>query len=665
MYRLALDHKARQIVLIAGILLAASLLALFLHRSAFAQDNGPIEYAEGSKDVVATFTASDPEDDTITWSVTDTDGGVLDFKIGRTNGVLEFTSAPDFEDPKGGASDDAITYNATVTATSDDGAGSTNTDTYSVSVKLTDVPEDGEVSWTVDPDGGATHTPGTPKLTQFQVDASVMASVEDGDISGATKTVVATHTDVPAAPIWRWYRSPDKVSDGTEISGATTDTYTVTPADVGMYLRVVAIYRIAGNVDQETASLTSDYPVLAARVGANKLKFDPSALKRSVAEGKKGASVGDPVTATGGHGAVNYTLGDATTGVDNDRFKVDQKTGQITTNVDFNSEGEGAATASPAAAGSCAEAASGSPDTECIVTVRATDASGSATAAAASAGVFVDATVTITLTDVNEKPGSFTGMETITRPENLTALADTGSEADVTYTATDPEGRNLTYRLMGLDASKFQLSAARVLSFKEAPDFEEPGDSNRDNVYQVTVRASDGVTHADRMVTVTVTDANDDPKITKVTTPINYPENGKNPVVTFKATDQDGDTITWSVLSTGREDFKIGSSDGKLEFLEPPDYENPGGGAGDDSTTYTVTVTATSPDGAGGTNDDTFELTVKVTKVAEEREGYLDRGSHRWGGSHPAIDAVPGRRDPDGQRDRWRYSNGYPGGCHR
>ena len=36
-----------------------------------------------------------------------------------------------------------------------------------------------------------------------------------------------------------------------------------------------------------------------------------------------------------------------------------------------------------------------------------------------------------------------------------------------------------------------------------------PGDQNGDNVYEVTVRASDGVLYADRMVTVKVTDADE------------------------------------------------------------------------------------------------------------------------------------------------------------
>ena len=45
---------------------------------------------------------------------------------------------------------------------------------------------------------------------------------------------------------------------------------------------------------------------------------------------------------------------------------------------------------------------------------------------------------------------------------------------------------------------------SQVLSFKKSPDFEMPGDRNTDNVYEVTVRASDGTLNADRMVVVKV-----------------------------------------------------------------------------------------------------------------------------------------------------------------
>ena len=44
-----------------------------------------------------------------------------------------------------------------------------------------------------------------------------------------------------------------------------------------------------------------------------------------------------------------------------------------------------------------------------------------------------------------------------------------------------------------------------VLAFKDKPDFEDPGDMNGDNVYEVTVVASDGANAAMRDVTVKVT----------------------------------------------------------------------------------------------------------------------------------------------------------------
>ena len=48
--------------------------------------------------------------------------------------------------------------------------------------------------------------------------------------------------------------------------------------------------------------------------------------------------------------------------------------------------------------------------------------------------------------------------------------------------------------------------SVRTLAFKENPDFENPADSNSDNIYAVTVRATDDVLHhEDRALTVKVT----------------------------------------------------------------------------------------------------------------------------------------------------------------
>ena len=53
-------------------------------------------------------------------------------------------------------------------------------------------------------------------------------------------------------------------------------------------------------------------------------------------------------------------------------------------------------------------------------------------------------------------------------------------------------------------------ATCKILAFKEMPDFEMPGDQNKDNVYEVTVRASDGELTADRMMTIKITDADED-----------------------------------------------------------------------------------------------------------------------------------------------------------
>ena len=69
------------------------------------------------------------------------------------------------------------------------------------------------------------------------------------------------------------------------------------------------------------------------------------------------------------------------------------------------------------------------------------------------------------------------------------------STAVTTVTATDPDaGATQTYSIVGgADAALFAIDATTgALSFVAAPDFEAPTDAGGDNVYDVTVQASDG-----------------------------------------------------------------------------------------------------------------------------------------------------------------------------
>ena len=88
--------------------------------------------------------------------------------------------------------------------------------------------------------------------------------------------------------------------------------------------------------------------------------------------------------------------------------------------------------------------------------------------------------------------------------ENVTAV--------VTLEATDADSDDLTWSLNGgADAGKFSLTTAGVLTFADAPDFENPADTGADNGYAVNVRVNDGTDDVDLALTVNVTDVAEKP----------------------------------------------------------------------------------------------------------------------------------------------------------
>ena len=65
---------------------------------------------------------------------------------------------------------------------------------------------------------------------------------------------------------------------------------------------------------------------------------------------------------------------------------------------------------------------------------------------------------------------------------------------------------DITWSLSGLDDDDFTISETGVLSFTNPPDYENPTDSGRDNVYKVTVVARDDAFNFGTLnVTITVT----------------------------------------------------------------------------------------------------------------------------------------------------------------
>ncbi len=83
-----------------------------------------------------------------------------------------------------------------------------------------------------------------------------------------------------------------------------------------------------------------------------------------------------------------------------------------------------------------------------------------------------------------------------TAPE-LVALKDYAIDENTTevarFKATDAEGDALTYSISGAHALLFSINASSgVVAFQSPPDYENPQDEKQENIYSITVSASDG-----------------------------------------------------------------------------------------------------------------------------------------------------------------------------
>ena len=208
--------------------------------------------------------------------------------------------------------------------------------------------------------------------------------------------------------------------------------------------------------------------------------------------------------------------------------------------------------------------------------------------------------VEVTVTNINEPP-VIAGDPAITRAEDsVGALA--------TYTATDPEGiTTFAWSLSGADRDDFTIGASTgVLSFAAEPDFDNPTDANRDNVYSFAIRASDGTNTATYPVTVTVSNTDEPPVVTGPAAVTDYPENSPTTRVVgrYRARDPEGRSVTWSPLG-GRDAASFAlSAGGVLTFTDSPDHEV--------QDEYTVLLTA-----SDGTKTTSLEVTVTITDVNE------------------------------------------------
>ncbi len=131
----------------------------------------------------------------------------------------------------------------------------------------------------------------------------------------------------------------------------------------------------------------------------------------------------------------------------------------------------------------------------------------------ASDGTLSDtAAITVNLINLNENAPSITSdggaaSAALNVAENSTAVTT------VTATDADLPSQTLSYSIVGgADAGLFTIDPTNgTLRFIAAPNFEAPGDAGADNVYDVTVQASDGTLSDSQAIGVRVGNLNEAP----------------------------------------------------------------------------------------------------------------------------------------------------------
>ena len=181
--------------------------------------------------------------------------------------------------------------------------------------------------------------------------------------------------------------------------------------------------------------------------------------------------------------------------------------------------------------------------------------------------------VTITVSNANEPP-VVSGITEIERFEDNA----TGTLAN--YTADDPDGNDVIWDVIGVDRNDFVIDASGALSFKDPVDYDDPSDSNRDNIFNIEVTATeDGGPQPLRgklPVTVTILDVNETPEFPSTENGMrSVPENtpaGRNVGAPVAAVAGDNDTLTYSITS-GANLFDINTATGQLLTKAPLDRE--------------------------------------------------------------------------------------------
>ena len=363
-------------------------------------------------------------------------------------------------------------------------------------------------------------------------------------------------------------------------------------------------------------------------------EFDDDAITSlSIAENSPAdTAVGAPITASDSDSqdVLTYSL----SGTDSALFSVGASSGQISIGVGTSLDFE-----SPSDSGG---------NNVYNLTVQVTDGKNAAGNADTSIDDTID--VTITVTDVNELPRF--GSSDVEREvdENTPGGTNIGDP----IVATDPESNTLTYSLSGADSALFSVGVSTgqiSVDTGTVLDFESPSDSGGDNVYDLTVKVSDGRDAAGNsdtsiddsiIVTITVRNVNEPPEFDSSGVELEVDENtatNTNIGDPITAVDPEDVEVTYSLAGTDAALFDVDDSGGQVKTKGSLNYEA--------ASSYTVAFTASDPQ----SNSASIALTITVTDIDTEAPGEPAKPSvsPNPGNGHESLAVtwtVPGNEGP-------------------
>ncbi|WP_228769400.1 putative Ig domain-containing protein [Limnohabitans sp. 2KL-3] len=599
-------------------------------------------FAENGTGIVYDTAATDVT--TLTYALGGADAGRFD--INTSTGAVSFKTSPNFEVPADVGNNNV--YDITVTAT--DGVG--NTSNQSVAITVTNVNEAPTVTSAAtasfaengagaaytasgtDPDAGTalSYSLSGSDAALFSIEAStgvvhfvsapnfeapadaggdneydiVVTAMDNGTLS-ATKAVAITVTNVNEAPTTQGTLSPQTAIKGQAFSLNVKDKFADVDAGTNGTLSFSSIGLPSGmSINSSTGLIsgtaTADQPSAQVVVTAT----DGSSL--SVTQSFSLAVVSAPVITALQSNVATAKAGDAIifTATLSEAVNVETTNGIPTLTLDVGGQtltatyigGTGSTSLS-----FTATAGAGDDSTVSVSAINLNGASiiGNTTSQALLTGTTGQVVASFIVDNINPV---FTSGITANFSEN-------GASTAYAAAATDPSA--LTYSLSGTDAGLFNInSTSAVVTFKVAPNFEAPVDAGNNNVYDITVTATDAAGNAsNHAVAITVTNVNEAPTVTSAAT-ASFSENGSGVVYTASATDPDASTtLSYSLSGADAGIFGIDANTGVLRFLSAPNFEAPTDLGGNN--VYDIVVTATD----NGALSATQAVAITVTNVNE------------------------------------------------